>query len=66
MENERDNMGTLEKDLKEMKDALKRIENALGIGPVTPAKVVDLNRRAMQSAEKIREKLSHVGTPKGK
>ncbi len=49
-------------DIKEIKEAIKRIENALGIGGVTPAKVVDINRRAMKSAEKIREKLSHVST----
>ncbi len=58
-------MSDLEKDVKEMKEALKRIEKVLGIGAITPAKVVDINRRAMRSAEKIRERLNHGDPAKG-
>ena len=45
-----------ERDIKEMKEAIKRIEKALGIGSLTPASVVSINRKAMQDAELIRSK----------
>lgn len=49
-------MTDLEKDVREMRDALKRIEKALGIGSLTPASVVNINRKAMRDAETIRGK----------
>lgn len=57
-------MSEFERDIKEIRESIKRIERALGIGPLTPASVMKINRKAMQDAEAIRER-KHVGKTEG-
>lgn len=49
-------MTELEKEIKEVKNSLQRIEKALGIGSITPAVVININRKAMRDAEAIKER----------
>lgn len=58
----------MDDEVKEIKAHLARIEEKLdvllGNGKVTPIKATELSRRAMNSAIKIRERLSSVSSSK--